>query len=144
MEAIRILAKSELQGTAYVEVLPGRYASKCWNESSLFFEEEIFGYFEPIISRHVPSYDHYSFTEIAASKWIAIVKDFRSLAASLGRSNTITELTKDVGFLFVGSETRFAEDFNDNKAALTSLLEEVSQWLSREAARHECITVLGL
>ena len=145
MEAIRIIRnKAELEGTAYIELLPGRYNKQCWNEGSLFFEEEVFGYMEPIISRHVPSYDHYAFTEISASKWAAIVRDFQSLESALDQSRSVGELAEDVGFLFVGAEARFAENFHGNKVALRHLLREVSTWVSREASLHECVTVLGL
>jgi hypothetical protein len=65
MKEIRIITnKGELEGTCYMEILPGPYREKCWNEGSLFFEEEVFGYLEPIIKRHVETYDHYAFTEI--------------------------------------------------------------------------------
>lgn len=145
MEVIRIIRnKAELEGTAYIELLPGRYNKQCWNEGSLFFEEDVFGYLEAIISRHVPSYDHYAFTEISANRWAAIVRDFQSLALALDQSKSVGELTEDVGFLFLGAEARFAEDFSGNKVALRNLLREVSSWVSREAALHECITVLGL
>ncbi len=36
MENIRIITnKNELEGTCYIEVLPGAYKNKCWNEGSL-------------------------------------------------------------------------------------------------------------
>ncbi|MFZ0959301.1 MAG: hypothetical protein WAO35_00230 [Terriglobia bacterium] len=44
MKSIRIITtKSELEGTGYIEVLPGAYKEKCWNEGYLFFDEEVFG-----------------------------------------------------------------------------------------------------
>jgi hypothetical protein len=37
MEEIRIITnKGELEGTCYIEVLPGPYREQCWNEGSLF------------------------------------------------------------------------------------------------------------
>ena len=145
MEAIRIIKnKDELDGTAYVELLPGAYSNQCWNENSLFFEEEVFGYLEKMISRHVPSYDHYAFTEIDKETWSKIVLDFQTLESTLDQSHSIDDLLEDVGFLFNGSETRFAEEFQENKAALRRLLSEVSIWISKESSQHGCVTVLGL
>lgn len=145
METIRVLKdKAELEGTAYVELLPGKYNKQCWNEGSLFFEEEIFGYLEAIISRHFPAYDHYAFTEISASKWSAIVKDFIALASALDRAESVCELREDVGFLFQGSEARFAESFQVNKHALAKLLREVSAWVTIKATEHGAVTILGL
>jgi len=145
MEAIRIIrSKTELEGTAYVELLPGPYRKQCWNDGSLFFEEEVFGYLEPIILRQVPSYDHYAFTEITANKWASIVSDFRSLEVELGRASSVQELKAEVGFLFRGAEVRFAEQFHANRGALGRLLSEVSAWVSIKASEHGCVTVLGL
>ena len=145
MHTIRIIrSKGELEGTAYVELLPGAYKKQCWNDDSLFFEEEVFGYLEPIVLRHFPAYDHYAFTEIAAPKWESIVEDFRSLRVALEQATSIEELKAQVGFLFRGSEVRFAENFQENRSALANLLTEVSVWLSNQATKHGCVTVLGL
>jgi hypothetical protein len=145
MKTIKVIkSKAELNGTAYVELLPGAYSNKCWNENSLFFEEEVFGYLENIISRHVPSYDHYAFTQIDKEAWDKIVSDFKSLESKLDQLHSVDDLAVDVGFLFNGSETRFTEDFQENKVALGRLLSEVSVWILKEASKHGCVTVLGL
>ena len=145
MEAIRAIKhKVELEGTAYIELLPGKYNKQCWNEGSLFFEEETFGYLEAIISRHIASYDHYAFTEISAAKWAVITRDFLALASSLEHGQSIDELKDEVGFLFRGAEVRFSEAFQANKEALARLLREVSAWITSEATKHGCVTVLGL
>lgn len=145
METIKIIKEmAELDGTAYVELLPGAYNNQCWNTNSLFFEEEVFGYLENIISRHVPSYDHYAFTEIDKETWSKIVLDFKSLEWRLHEFHSVDDMLEDVGFLFNGSETRFAEDFQENKAALGRLLSEVSVWIFNEASQHGRVTVLGL
>jgi hypothetical protein len=145
MKTIKVIkSKAELDGTAYVELLPGTYSNKCWNENSLFFEEEIFGYLENIISRHVPSYDHYAFTQIDKEAWGKIVSDFKSLESKLDQSLSLEDLHTDVGFLFLGSEASFAENFQENKTDLGGVLNEVSIWLTKEASQHGCVTVLGL
>ncbi len=145
MESIRVIRDiSELEGTAYIELLPGSYNNKCWNEGSIFFEEEVFGCLEPIISRHVPSYDHYAFTEIAASKWTAIIKDFQMLEYALEPSTSLSELAETIGFAYFGAQECFADDFIGNKSALRHLLQEVVIWVTTEASRHGKITILGL
>jgi hypothetical protein len=69
MEDFRVIrSQSELEGTGYLELLPGPYKDVCWNEASLFFEEDVFNYLEPIILLHASVYDHYAFTEIATSQ----------------------------------------------------------------------------
>ena len=67
--------RSKLQGTAYVELMGGAYAKSCWNEGSLFFEEEVLGYIEPTITKYEPTYDHYAFAPIDMPNWLLIVAD---------------------------------------------------------------------
>ena len=64
--------------------------------------------------------------------------------AALERAASIEELKAQVGFLFRGSEARFAENFHANRVALARLLSEVSAWVSSNASKHGCVTVLGL
>ena len=42
--------KSELEGKAYIEIYPGRYKNTFWNEDSLYFNEESFGFIEKSIA----------------------------------------------------------------------------------------------
>ena len=35
-----IIDQSEMEGTCYIEVLPGQYKHKCWNSESIYFSEE--------------------------------------------------------------------------------------------------------
>lgn len=145
METIRVIkSKNELNGTAYVELLPGIYKDQCWNENSLFFDEEVFGYLENIISRHVPTYDHYAFTEISSETWGNIVADFQLLESKLPEFHSVDDMAIEVGFLSYRSKIRFAENFNENKAAFERLLSETSVWISKKASQHGCVTVLGL
>lgn len=34
----------ELEGSCYIEVLPGKYLNKCWNDSSIFSLKKILHY----------------------------------------------------------------------------------------------------
>ncbi|WP_147308706.1 hypothetical protein [Paraburkholderia sp. BL17N1] len=65
---------SSLEGTAYVEVMAGACTNRCWNDGSLFFEEEVFGYIEPTIEKYEPTYDHYALTQISMLDWEKIIK----------------------------------------------------------------------
>lgn len=145
MESIRIIKnKDELEGTGYVELLAGPYLKKCWIDGSLFFDEETFGYIEPAIERRVPEYDHYSFTEISMESWGAIVGDLKAVRALLQRANSVADLGGAVGFIFSGSEERFADGFVENKAALCHMIAEVSAWIEETARTHDSVTVLGI
>jgi hypothetical protein len=145
MEEIRIITnKSELEGTCYMEVLPGPYKEKCWNEGSLFFEEEAFGYLEPIIKRHVETYDHYAFTEIKKEQWLAIVNDFDKLELQIISSKSVSDLQNQVGFIFKRGDERFSSNFDINKTALSQLFSEFSKWIRAKTNEHDSITILGI
>jgi hypothetical protein len=145
MEEIRIITnKGELEGTCYMEVLPGPYREQCWNEGSLFFEEEVFSYLEPIIKRHVEAYDHYAFTEIKKEQWLAIVNDFDKLELQLISSKSVSDLQNQVGFIFKRGDERFLSNFDVNKVALSRLVSEFSKWIRGKTNEHDSITILGL
>jgi hypothetical protein len=145
MNEIRaITEKSELEGTAYVELLPGKYKDLCWNDGSLFFEEEVFGYFEPCIKRHVPDFDHYAFTEMDASQCALVASGLRDMAVLVQSATRVEQLQKHVGFIFQGSEQRFENDLPENVSVLARLAEELADWLVVQASSHEHVSILGL
>jgi hypothetical protein len=136
--------KSDLRGTVYFELLPGPYRGQCWNEGSLFFDEETFGYFEPIIERHAPDFDHYAFTEIPTSSWSTIADDLKELQNLLLNAQSIDQLEGHLGFIFGNTKRHFAENFLANKSALADVIEELLTWVIDKANKHGSITVLGL
>jgi energy-coupling factor transporter ATP-binding protein EcfA2 len=145
MNHIRIIKnKSELEGTVYIELLPGSYHGVCWNESSVFFEEETFGFLELALEKHAPDYNRYAFTEIKLDAWLEVIKELQSLKLLLQQAKSVSDLRDYVGFIFQNSEERFAEDFQTNKDALAGVLEELCAWIDAKARAHGCVTVLGL
>lgn len=145
MEDIRIITdKGELEGTCYVEILPGAYKKQCWNDGSLFFDEEVFGYIESTIERRVAGYDHYAFTEIEKENCLSIADDLDRLAARVTAATSLADLENHVGFLFKGTDERFAAEFEVNKDALAQLATQFSLWLRTTAGSHGRITVLGI
>lgn len=145
LSSIRIIKnKSELEGTAYIELLPGAYHGICWNEGSVFFEEETFGYLELAMQKHAPEYNRYAFTEIKSDVWLEVIKDLNALKLLLQQAQSVSDLHDQVGFIFQNSEKRFAENFQTNKDALAGVIEELCHWLDEKARAHVCVTVLGL
>jgi hypothetical protein len=145
MMKIRAIAdKSELEGTCYVEIMLGKYKGACWNDESLFFEEEVFGYFEPCIERHVPEFDHYAFTEMNFNQCVLVASSLRDLAVLAQSAVTTKQLEDKVGFIFQSSAHQFEKDFPENTSALAKLAEELADWLMYQASSHQHISILGL
>ena len=136
--------KSLLQGTAYVELMPGKYKGTCWKQGSLFLDEETFGFFEDIISKQIPEYDHYAFTEVSTSRWKAIIARLKSFAAELRAAREPTDLPGDIYYFMRDTELRFMADFSRNVRHLEEVASELAKWLEAESKKHEAITILGL
>lgn len=139
-----ITDRSSLEGTGYVELMGGAYAQQCWNDGSLFFKEEVFGYLEPTIEKHAPAYDHYAFTRVDMRDWEKIVADLLgirdALEAKALRSDTLTR----IGFLFINSKQKFTENLNVYCIALGALITQVEIWTGEQQSVHGCVTILGL
>jgi hypothetical protein len=136
--------KSELEGIGYIELLPGVYHGICWNEGSIFFEEETFGYLELALQKHAPEYNRYAFTEIQLDTWLEVIKELQSLKLLLQQAKSVSELRDQVGFIFRDSEGRFAQNIQTNKDALAGVIEELCAWIDAKTRLHGCVTVLGL
>lgn len=145
MEPITILRDpAALEGTAYIELLPGGYRDSCWNVGSVFFTEEVFGYFEPIIERHEPRYDHFAFVDVERSTWNAILDDFADLARALRAAGSVDEVAPLMQFFYLGTKRDFAVSFRENADALAALLDELGLWLREQLSRENVVAVLGM
>ena len=145
MAFLRILKdKSNLEGTAYFELLPGKYNEQCWNTGSLFLDEETFGFFEKIVERNLPDYDHYAFTEVSGTRWHPIIARLKFLANELGAAGTPKDIPTDIHFYFNDTEQRFKKDFKANAKLLQQVSTELAGWLEVTLKHHEAITILGL
>ncbi len=145
MEEIAIIHdKSELEGTCYIEIAPGKYQMKHWQEGSLFFDEEAFGFIEPIFERCIDGYDHYGMNDASKSEWIKIINELEDLNSTLSKSETIEEILGKVGFVFGGTRDRFQNNFEESKHKLIEMNKELISWSSEALNRHEYIAVLGI
>ena len=115
MSPVRLIRDTaELSGTCYFEFLPGPDRDKCWNEGSVFLAEDVFGLVEPIIARHEPAFDHYSFVGIRRPTWARILPELDELGRSSG------------------------------DPAVARLSAELASWLRGQLADFECVSVLGM
>ena len=136
--------KSELEGTVFIEVLPGRYRGKCWNDGSIFFDEETFGFFEPFIEREVPEYDHYAFTEVSRPRWIRVASSLRAFATELLVAAAAQSMPKGLRFVFSGTEVSFSQNLPGNTRALADAATGFAEWLERVLEEHDAVSILGI
>ena len=129
MEEIRIIKdKSKLEGTCYIELSLGKYQGKHWEETSLFFDDEVFGLIEPIFEKYAPNYDHYSMNDIDSNSWNNIISDLRTLRELLKSTDKFEDLFGKVGFIFGGSRDYFQNHFHSCKDQLGNVIYELVEW----------------
>lgn len=145
MEPIRLIRNhDELCGTCYFEFLPGTYQDRCWNEGSVFLAEEVFAYFECIIARNEPRFDHYSFIGIHKPTWERICADIERLISTLDSANQLSDLEGQIRFPFRDLANEFASNFEINSNALAGVSRELVAWVKDQLMREECVSVLGM
>jgi len=145
MDSIEIIKdKSDLEGTCYIELSLGKYQGKHWEDSSLFFDEEVFGYIEIIFERHIPSYDHYSMNDADSESWGKIIVELKELSELLVSVNEFNEILSKIGFIYSGTRDYFQNNFQLCKTQLHEMIDELVNWAEVEIKKHRNIAVLGI
>ncbi|QTR49856.1 hypothetical protein [Candidatus Thiothrix anitrata] len=145
MEKIAIIRdKSELDSTAYVEIISGKYQGKHWQNGSLFFDEETFGYIEPIFRRNISGYDHYNMNDGSKTEWLKIILELQELNDILSASTNFSDCLDSIGFIFKSTKVQFQENHIEAKEQLIKLNNELITWAKEELKTHEHIAILGL
>lgn len=134
----------QLESTAYVEILPGTHQDECWNEGSLFLDEESFGFLERVIQRNVPAYDHYAFTKVEKCTWEQIVTELSSLLEQVRHTQSTSDFAENVYFFFKDTEANFQAEFEMNRERLERLMGEFCEWVSSTLEAEKVVTVLGM
>lgn len=145
MEKITIIRDTQvLEGTCYFEISKGKYDGKHWQNTSLFFEEEIFGLIEYVFEKHCSKYSHYSMNDVSKSDWTKIREELITLNQTLNNSNDFSEVLGKVGFIFSGTRDYFQNHFETCKADLISMNKELIDWVDQTFSHHSYISVLGI
>ena len=113
-------------------------------KARFFFDEEVFGYIEPTITRYEPDYDHYAFTPIEMSNWLLIVADLGDMRRALESMASRESALGHIGFFFNDSERRFTEHLDANCNALADLILDLDAWTRENQTKNDCVTILGL
>jgi hypothetical protein len=143
--ALRLIHdKRELDGTAYVELLPGRFNGECWIEGSLFIAEDAFEYVEPIVARHVPSYDHYEVTDVDSGTWGRIVHDLKMASQRLESVRSDAQLEDVLGLPKRHTRTGSDALLKAKAAQIGKLLNDLCCWLLNQTRVREGVAIIGL
>jgi site-specific DNA-adenine methylase len=137
---------NELKGTCYIEVLPGRYKGKSWNKESIFFTEEDFIYFEPIIANVFIKYDHYAFQEIGKDNWTEIIESLKELQKTLldNSNEMIVKLDELIRSYFKVSTIIYRKEYIENSNKLNELINKFNDWIRKTLENYDEISILGI
>ncbi len=146
MNSIEIIKDiSALEGTCYIELSLGKYQGKHWEDTSLFFDEEVFGYIEMIFERHIPNYDHYSMNDADSKSWSNIIIELKTFSELLISSNEFDDILSKVKFAFGDTRNYFQNNIQPNQLTqLHKMINELINWAEVKIKKHEYISVLGL
>jgi len=145
MESIRIIRdKMELEGTCYIELSLGKYQGKHWCQTSLFFEEDIFGLIEPIFEGAISEYDHYGMNNADKYEWDKALFELKELAKLLESANEFSDVMYILSFVFSGTRDYFQNHFEYCKTELLNVIYELVEWAETNIQKHGYIAILGI
>lgn len=145
MDSIQIIReKSDLEGTCYIELSLGKYRGKHWEETSLFFNEETFGFIETIFERNIPDYDHYSMNDADSESWYRVIADLKELEILLRSATEFDDLIGKVSFFFGDTRDYFQNHFQLCKDQLQQMVSELAEWAEENILKHGHIAILGI
>lgn len=135
---------SELDSGQFLEVFPGPYRGRAWNDESVFVEDEAFALIEPIVRRHVADFDHRKTFKIESVVWGKIVDDLEILKGALASASSFDEVKEFLGFRSDSACEEFASNFDSNLSSLVSMIDRLVGWLREELQGKEVLSILGV
>lgn len=128
------------EGTVYFELLPRKYEDKCWNNDSVYIDEDVFFLIEKIFIDSIPNYDHYAFTEIGKDKIQRVINRLNSLLGALDSDSF--ELSE----IFVNGiiDYEVEAEWDTIKPKLRILCRELADWLTGVLKSGKTLTILGI
>lgn len=133
---------TELQGTNYIEIGPGKYSKKHWQDGFLFVSDYVFGLAEGIITRHFPEYDHCDMNDIPKNVGQRVIADWVRAADLLDQMapepiGYVPDL--DDSFLsYIGS------DIESHRADIAGMLRSLAEACDEFYRQGDWICILGM
>jgi hypothetical protein len=133
---------SELQGTDYIEIGPGKYSKKHWQHGFLFISEYAFGTAEGIIARHFTNYDHFAPNDIPKNVGQKITADWAHVADLLDQMTS-----GQIGHVLNLNESflRYIDsDIESHRADIAGMLRSLTVACDEFYRQGDWICILGM
>ncbi len=134
---------SKLEGTVYFEFLPRKYQGECWNSDAVYIQEEAILFFDALLVRHVPNYDHFSFMSTSYEAAQSLADDLLEYSRDVVATNNTDLLVQKYGVrVEVANEIR--EDWLHQRQPLSRMLSELASWIEETIEPGGRLSVLGI
>ena len=133
---------SELDSTGYIEVGPGRYDGRHWQDGFLFVWEDAFGMAEGILAKHLPEYDHFGMNDVPKVIGLAVVSEWRRVAEALPAMGA--DEASDALNLIATYSSRLDDEVIQRRSEIATLLRELADACEHFYAQGDWVCVLGM
>jgi len=133
---------ADLDSTGYMEIGPGRYSGKHWQNEFLFVWEDAFEMAEGILAAYFPAYDHFSMNDIPKELGTKVIEEWQHAAMVLHRAAPAEAATllRLVASYCTGLEIEIA----DHRGAISAMLKELAAECKSFYETEEWVCVLGM
>lgn len=134
--------KSLLEDTCFIEIGPGKYSGKHWQEGFVFVGEDAFGCAEGILQSHFSDYDHFGMNDIPKSTGLLIIAEWREASTKMERleSHEAAQLLRPHSAALPG----LVADISAHRKEIQALLNDLADELERLYRTDEWVCVLGM
>ena len=132
----------ELDSTGYIEIGPGKYSGKHWQDGFLFVWGDAFGMAEGIITRHFPDYDHFAMNDIPKHSGRQITAEWRDAATRLHQMDP--EQSHAALNLHASYPLDLDKEMGSHKSEIATMLRSLAQECDEFYREEDWICILGM
>ncbi len=133
---------SELDSTGYMEIGPGKYSGKHWQDGFLFVWEDAFGMAEGIVMKYFKDYDHFGMNDIPKEVGTLISSEWFRVATLLETANPYEY--QELLNLDSVYRTYIETEVSENKEPITMLLLKLSNSFKQFYTSEDWVCILGM
>lgn len=147
---IELLTVSDYVSSQSFEFLPGKYQGKCGNEGSRFLDEMVVSFFEGIISKRYPEYNHFNFQYLDGSIVLALALDLKELVNTFRTTNDPEVVFKSLADKANAIQTEALmemiqkEGLESASRKFEKLAKALADWFEKAHSTQGGMSILGL
>jgi hypothetical protein len=134
--------QANLEGTGYMEIGPGKYSGKHWQNGFVFVWGDAFGMAEGILAKYVANYDHFSMTDIPKDVGMKVIAEWQAVAARL--RDMSSEQAQVALNLSAAYRDRLEFEIPAHRDEIASMLRKLAEACSFFYEREDWVCVLGM